>query len=92
MKVQGRSDKYLASPADGATIASVTVKFKSNRGRNLVLTLEMEIGCRLECKNGKIGIPVGESTFDFGREIAKSNQKVKPKVSLDVYLLLHTRD
>ena len=85
--VRGRSDKYLASPLDGATIAKETYcrvvhsrrrslsKFQSDRTRNFVLTACGIGRVREFYKNGRKAISVGVSILVFGSEIAQRNQR-----------------
>ena len=85
--IRGQSDKYLASPPEGATIARETYyrvvhsrsrllsKFQSNRTRSLVLTACGNGRIRRVYKNGKRAISVGDSILVFGREVAQRNQR-----------------
>ena len=77
--LRGRSDKYLVSPPEGATIAReiyyrvvhsrrrLLSKFQSNRTRSFVLTA---------CGNAvKRAMSVGNSILVFEREIVQRNQR-----------------
>ena len=86
-ELRGRSDKYLASPPEGVTIARemyhrvvhcrrrLLSKFQSNRTRSFVLTACGNGRVRGFYKNGKRAISFGDSILVFGREIARRNQK-----------------
>ena len=84
--LRGRSDKYLASPPEGATIARqiyyrvvhfrrLLSKFRSNWTRSFVLTVCGNDRVQGFYKKGKGAISVGDSILVFGREIAQRNQR-----------------
>jgi len=85
--MRGQSDKYLASPLDGVTIAReiyyrvvhfrrrLLSKFQPNRTRSFVLTACGIGRVRGFKKNGERAISVCDSVLVFEREIAQRNQR-----------------